>query len=46
VLLVAVVCVARSFGFPSEPDFVQTLLSVLSHFVSGMKDPLRANPHT
>jgi hypothetical protein len=44
--LVTEVSAASAVGFPSEPDFVQKILSILSHFVIGMKDPLRANPHT
>jgi hypothetical protein len=34
----------NAIDFPSEPDFVQKVLSILWHYVLGMRFPLRFDP--
>jgi hypothetical protein len=43
-LLVALVEVVSDLNFPSEPEFVQNNLSILSKFVVDMIFPLRMHP--
>jgi hypothetical protein len=43
-LVVMAGVVVATFSFPSDPDFVQTFLSIESHFVNVMIGPLVAYP--